>query len=83
VRQGGLWGGGSGGEAFVHLFAEAADLNPHVADLVVHVGTESADFIVHVGADVLAFFFDEARKFLELGFLFCRANQYTLATSWS
>jgi hypothetical protein len=49
-----------GGKTFVHLVAEAADLNTHVTDL-----------IVHVGADVLSFFFDEARKLLELGFLFC------------
>jgi hypothetical protein len=27
--------------------------------------------VVHVGADVLAFFFDETGKLLELGFLFC------------
>jgi hypothetical protein len=69
-----------GREAFVHLFAEAADLNPHVADLVVHLGTESADLVAHVGADVLAFFFNEARKFLEFGFLFCHAGQYTMPT---
>jgi hypothetical protein len=56
-----------GREAFVHLFAEPADLNTYFADLV-----------VHVAADVLAFFFNETRKLLELGFLFCHAGQYTI-----
>jgi hypothetical protein len=58
-----------GREAVVHLFAEAADLNMHLTDL-----------IAHVAADVLAFFFDETRKLLELGFLFSHAGQYTMAT---
>jgi hypothetical protein len=38
----------------------------------------SVYLIVHVGADVLAFFFDETRKLLELGFLFCHAGHYTM-----
>jgi hypothetical protein len=60
-----------GREAFVHLFAEAADLNMHLTDL-----------IAHVGADVLAFFFDETRKLLELGlFVLQHASQYTILGS--
>jgi hypothetical protein len=45
-----------GREAFVHLFAEAADLDMH-----------SAYLIAHVAANVVALFFDEACKLLELG----------------
>jgi hypothetical protein len=57
-----------GGKSFVHLFAEAADLNAHVADL-----------IVHVSADVLAFPFDETGKLLELGlFLLWHGGRYTI-----
>jgi hypothetical protein len=61
-----------GGKTFVHLFTETADL-------IVHLGAEAADLIAHVGADVLALFFDETRKFLELGlFVFLHAGQYTI-----
>jgi hypothetical protein len=57
-----------GSEAFVHLFAEAADLDMH-----------SVYLIAHVGADVIAFFFDETRKLLELGFfVLWHAGQYTI-----
>ena len=56
-----------GGKTVVHLFTETSDLNAHVADLIVHLGAKAADLIAHVGADVLAFFFDETRKLLELG----------------
>jgi hypothetical protein len=57
-----------GREAFVHLFAEAADLDVH-----------SAYLIAHVGANVVAFFFDEACKLLELGlFILWHASQYTI-----
>jgi hypothetical protein len=60
-------------------FAEAADLNTHVADLIVHLGAKAADLIAYVGADVLAFFFDETRKLLELGlFILRHASQYTI-----
>jgi hypothetical protein len=46
---------------------------------VVHFFTETADLIVYVGADVLAFFFDEARQLLKLGlFVFWHAGQYTI-----
>jgi hypothetical protein len=51
----------------MHLFAEAADLNTHLTDL-----------IVYVAADALTFFLDETRKLVELGFLFCHAGQYTI-----
>ena len=54
-----------GGKTFVHLFAEATDLNAHVADLIVHLGAEGADLVAYVSADVLAFLLDETRKFLE------------------
>jgi hypothetical protein len=61
-----------GGKTFVHLFTE-------VADLIVHFVAEAADLIAYVGADVLAFFFDETRKLLELGlFVFRHAGQYTI-----
>jgi hypothetical protein len=60
------------GKTFVHLFTGPTDL-------VVHLGAEAADLIAHVGADILAFFFDEAGKFLELGlFVFWHAGQYTI-----
>jgi hypothetical protein len=38
----------------------------------------SGYLIAHVAANVVAFFFDEACKLLELGFLFCHAGQYTM-----
>jgi hypothetical protein len=43
----------------------------------VHLFTETADLIVYVGADVLALFFDETRKLLEL-FILRHASQYTI-----
>jgi hypothetical protein len=60
----------TGGKSFVHLFAEAADLNAQVADLMEHLGAEAAELIAYVGAEVLAFLFDETRKLLEPGLLF-------------
>jgi hypothetical protein len=38
----------------------------------VHLFSETADLIVHISADVLAFFFDETRKLLELGLFVLR-----------
>ena len=65
-----------GGKTFVHLFTE-------VADLIVHFVAEAADLIAYVGADVLAFFFDETRKLLELGlFVLRHASQYTIVMRW-
>jgi hypothetical protein len=45
----------------------------------VYLFTGTADLIVYVGADVLALFFDETRKLLELGlFILWHASQYTI-----
>jgi hypothetical protein len=47
----------------------------------VHLFTETADLIAHVGTDVLAFLFDRACEFVELGlFVPWHAGQYTIPT---
>jgi hypothetical protein len=61
------------------IFLRRPPISTRVADLIVHLGAEAAELIAYVGADVLAFFFDETGKLLELGlFVFRHASQYTI-----
>jgi hypothetical protein len=48
-----------GSEALAHLVAKIGDVSRHFF-------AKASDLFVHIAADILAFFFDETRKLLEL-----------------